>query len=188
MRYSGSPLPYSFGERTHRKAVWIADLDETGLRSVERIDLPVVRPLTKLTGTLDTLLGDHAYAEATEHYVSATLTDPVRPLDAMRKLQERFPHAVHVEWQRPASFSEGTYRDKVRGRSDVQIAEAFLGEGYTAKVRAGMTYVVVSLLKDVLLERGLLKMLGRKDEPGRPLLYGTTPFFLDFLRPQTPHS
>ncbi|MFD6881034.1 MULTISPECIES: exonuclease SbcCD subunit D [unclassified Rhodococcus (in: high G+C Gram-positive bacteria)] len=128
VRYSGSPLPYSFGERTHRKAVWIADLDETGLRSVERIDLPVVRPLTKLTGTLDTLLGDPAYAEATEHYVSATLTDPVRPLDAMRKLQERFPHAVHVEWQRPASFSEGTYRDKVRGRSDVQIAEAFLGD------------------------------------------------------------
>jgi len=33
----------------------------------------------------------------------------------------------------------------------------------------------------VLLERGLLKMLGRKDEPGRPLLYGTTPFFLDFF-------
>ena len=24
-------------------------------------------------------------------------------------------------------------------------------------------------------------MLGRKDEPGRPLLYGTTPFFLDFF-------
>jgi len=33
----------------------------------------------------------------------------------------------------------------------------------------------------VLLERGLLKMLGRKDEPGRPLLYGTAPFFLDFF-------
>jgi len=33
----------------------------------------------------------------------------------------------------------------------------------------------------VLLERGLLKMLGRKDEPGRPLLYGTTPYFLEFF-------
>jgi len=37
----------------------------------------------------------------------------------------------------------------------------------------------------VLLERGLLKMLGRKDEPGRPLLYGTTPFFLDFFGMRT---
>jgi segregation and condensation protein B len=33
----------------------------------------------------------------------------------------------------------------------------------------------------VLLDRGLLKILGRKDEPGRPLLYGTTPQFLEFF-------
>lgn len=33
----------------------------------------------------------------------------------------------------------------------------------------------------VLLERGLLKILGRKDEPGRPLLYGTAPYFLEFF-------
>lgn len=33
----------------------------------------------------------------------------------------------------------------------------------------------------VLLERNLLKVLGRKDEPGRPLLYGTTPHFLEFF-------
>jgi segregation and condensation protein B len=33
----------------------------------------------------------------------------------------------------------------------------------------------------ILLERGLLKMLGRKDEPGRPLLYGTSPAFLEFF-------
>ncbi len=33
----------------------------------------------------------------------------------------------------------------------------------------------------VLLERGLIKILGRKEEPGRPLLYGTTPYFLEFF-------
>jgi segregation and condensation protein B len=33
----------------------------------------------------------------------------------------------------------------------------------------------------VLLERNLIKMLGRKDEAGRPLLYGTTPYFLEFF-------
>jgi len=33
----------------------------------------------------------------------------------------------------------------------------------------------------VLLERGVLKILGRKEEPGRPLLYGTTPFFLELF-------
>jgi len=33
----------------------------------------------------------------------------------------------------------------------------------------------------MLAERGLLKILGRKDEPGRPLVYGTTPRFLEFF-------
>jgi segregation and condensation protein B len=33
----------------------------------------------------------------------------------------------------------------------------------------------------VLLERDLIKLLGRKDEPGRPLLYGSTPYFLEFF-------
>ena len=33
----------------------------------------------------------------------------------------------------------------------------------------------------VLLERSLLKVLGRKDEPGRPLLYGTSQEFLEFF-------
>lgn len=33
----------------------------------------------------------------------------------------------------------------------------------------------------MLAERSLIKILGRKDEPGRPLVYGTTPRFLEFF-------
>ncbi|MGB5811918.1 MAG: SMC-Scp complex subunit ScpB [Polyangiales bacterium] len=33
----------------------------------------------------------------------------------------------------------------------------------------------------MLAERGLVKILGRKDEPGRPLVYGTTARFLEFF-------
>jgi segregation and condensation protein B len=33
----------------------------------------------------------------------------------------------------------------------------------------------------LLLERDLLRILGKKDEPGRPLLYGTTTNFLEFF-------
>ncbi len=33
----------------------------------------------------------------------------------------------------------------------------------------------------VLLEKGLIRIIGRKEEPGRPLLYGTTPHFLEFF-------
>ncbi|MFD6220746.1 exonuclease SbcCD subunit D [Nocardia asteroides] len=126
VRYSGSPLPYSFAENSHRKAVWILDLDATGLAEVRRHDLPVVRGLSKLTGTLDELLTDERYADAQAHYVSATLTDPTRPVDPMRKLRERFPHAVHVEWARPEGNPELRYRERVHGRRDAEVAASFL--------------------------------------------------------------
>ena len=38
-----------------------------------------------------------------------------------------------------------------------------------------------SAVLKALLERKLLKILGRKEEPGRPILYGTTREFLEFF-------
>lgn len=48
VRYSGSLLPYSFGERTHRKAVWVIDLDADGVAEVRKRELPLVRGLSSL--------------------------------------------------------------------------------------------------------------------------------------------
>lgn len=128
VRYSGSPLPYSFAERSHRKAVWIVDLDADGLASVQRHELPVVRGLRQLTGVLDELLSAAEYADAEDDYVSAVLTDHARPVDALRRLRERFPHAVHVEWTRPEANSQLRYRERVHGRRDSEIAHSFLSD------------------------------------------------------------
>ncbi|MBF6238375.1 exonuclease SbcCD subunit D [Nocardia otitidiscaviarum] len=128
VRYSGSPLPYSFGERSHRKAVWIVDLDADGLGEVRRVDLPVVRGLSQLAGTLDELLTEPEFAAAENDYVAATLTDHARPVDALRKLRGRFPHAVHVEWVRPEGNPELRYRERVQGRRDIEIAHSFLSD------------------------------------------------------------
>ncbi|MGA4786435.1 exonuclease SbcCD subunit D [Nocardia sp. AB354] len=128
VRYSGSPLPYSFAERSHRKAVWIVDLDADGLASVQRHDLPVVRGLRQLTGVLDELLSAAEYADAEHDYVSAVLTDHARPVDALRRLRGRFPHAVHVEWTRPEANSQLRYRERVHGRRDSEIAHSFLSD------------------------------------------------------------
>ncbi|MFZ2529049.1 MAG: exonuclease SbcCD subunit D [Rhodococcus sp. (in: high G+C Gram-positive bacteria)] len=128
IRYSGSPLPYSFGERSHRKAVWLVDLGEGGTTTVERIDLPIVRGLSQFSGELEDLLADAALAGMEDDYVAAELTDVIRPLDAMRRLQTRFPHAVHVVWKRPDRTSGTTYREKVHGRRDLDVACGFLSD------------------------------------------------------------
>ncbi|ATL70415.1 exonuclease SbcCD subunit D [Nocardia terpenica] len=141
VRYSGSPLPYSFAERSHRKAAWIVELDGDGLHTVQRHDLPQVRGLTQLTGALDDLLADPAHAAAQDHYVSATLTDEARPVDALRRLRERFPHAVHVEWVRPEGNPELRYRERVHGRRDSEVAHSFLTDVRGTPTPAEMAWV-----------------------------------------------
>ncbi|WP_083913781.1 exonuclease SbcCD subunit D [Nocardia concava] len=157
VRYSGSPLPYSFGERSHRKAVWIVDLDASGLAEVRRHELPVVRGLSQLVGPLESLLESPEHLEAESHYVSATLTDEARPVDALRRLRERFPHAVHVEWQRPDGNPELRYRERVHGRRDTEIAQSFLTDVRGAPTPGEMTW----------LERALAAATREKDGPVR---------------------
>ena len=127
LRYSGSPLAYSFGEAGQEKQVWLVDLDATGLAGVRALTLPTPRPLTVLTGTLDELLADPAHACVEEHFVSARLTDDVRPADPMRQLQTRFPHCVHLEWAGGTAGGDGrSYQERLRGRSDLEVAGEFV--------------------------------------------------------------
>ena len=127
LRYSGSPLAYSFGEAGQQKLAWLVELDRTGLADVRPVPLPTPRRLTVLTGTLDELLADPAHGAVEDDFVSARLTDPARPTDPMRRLQVRFPHCVHLEWTGAGVCADGrSYQERMRGRSDVEIAGEFV--------------------------------------------------------------
>ncbi|GAB3128261.1 exonuclease SbcCD subunit D [Glaciibacter psychrotolerans] len=128
VRYSGAPLHYSFSEAGKPRGGWLVELGATGLDSVDWVDLPVPRRLSVLTGDLDDLLTDDTYAENENDWVSAILTDQVRPLDAMRALQKRFPYCVALE-HRPsvtAATTTTTYAERVRAKSDPDIVAGFL--------------------------------------------------------------
>ena len=128
LRYSGSPLPFSFSEAGHDKLSWLVELGRDGVAAVEAVPAPVHRRLTALTGTLDELLTSSAHAPFEQDFVALTLTDPVRPVDAMAALQRRFAYPLTLSWQ-PSSVPAGdgaTYAQRTRGRTDVEVAQAFV--------------------------------------------------------------
>lgn len=94
VRYSGSPLAYSFSEAKHRKGGWLVEADTTGITDVREIHWKAPRALAVLRGTLDHLLAAEEYAWAEAAYCQITLTDRQRPAQAMDKLRARFPDTL----------------------------------------------------------------------------------------------
>ncbi|MFI6287883.1 exonuclease SbcCD subunit D [Streptomyces sp. NPDC051018] len=135
VRYSGSPLAYSFSEADHRKTMWLVDLGADGGIRAERVDCPVPRPLARLRGTLDVLLDAPALERHEESFVEATLTDAVRPAEPMARLGARFPHTLSLVFEperAPDGRPAASYAQRLKGRSEQQVAEDFV-----AHVRGG---------------------------------------------------
>jgi exonuclease SbcD len=127
IRYSGSPLAYSFSEADHVKGGWLVDLDARGAVRAEFIEAPVPRRLARLSGSLDALLTDARHAASQHAWVQATLTDPVRPAQAMARLQERFPHTVALLFA-PEGGPAERRTPRLKGRSDHAVAVDFVAE------------------------------------------------------------
>lgn len=95
--YSGSPLPYSFSEEGDTKSARVIEMDADGNCKTEEVPLNVGRPLRTLTGRIDALLKNREFADAEGARVRIRLTDDELPLQAMARLQQRFPHAAVLE-------------------------------------------------------------------------------------------
>ena len=128
VRYSGSPLPYSFSEADHRQSMWLVDLGPGGEFAVERIDCPTPRALARIRGPLEDLLADPELERHQDAWVEATLTDPVRPPDPMARLTERFPHTLSLAFapERAPQDPDLSYARRLAGRGEQQIAEDFV--------------------------------------------------------------
>ena len=95
LRYSGSPLAYSFSEQHHAKSSVLVDL--SGDAPVTTlVPAPVPRRLADVTGTLEDLLGA-AGEPHVDDWVRVTVTDTARPADLFRRVRQRFAHALVVQ-------------------------------------------------------------------------------------------
>jgi len=98
VKYSGSPLPYSFSEEKHKKSVTIVEVPAAGPITYQDISTPAPGPLVTVTGELHELLENPEFTVHEGSWVRAMVTDPVRQDRTRERLIVRFPNLKHIEF------------------------------------------------------------------------------------------
>lgn len=105
VRYSGSPLKYSFSEARYDKSAALIELgekepgDDVGeCASFELIPLVPLHDVREVRGTLADVLAMGAEHDASQDYLHITLSDEHPQLDAMAKIHEVFPNAMMLDY------------------------------------------------------------------------------------------
>lgn len=94
IRYSGSPMAYSFGrEERQEKSVTLID---TASMTQKVVPLPLLHRWTTLTDSYETLLAGEYPEEIREGYVRLNVTDTAVGLDMLSRLRQVYPNALVV--------------------------------------------------------------------------------------------
>ncbi|MEW9549232.1 exonuclease SbcCD subunit D [Nonomuraea sp. NPDC050783] len=123
VRYSGSPLAYSFSEAGHVKGSWLVTLGQ----GAEFVPAPVPRPVARLRGELEDLLTHPRHSGFEDHWLQVTLTDAVRPRSAMDRLRARFPHTLALSFD-PVGDAPAARPARLSGRPEAEVALDFVRE------------------------------------------------------------
>ncbi len=99
LRYSGTPLKYSFSEKDQTKAVTVVELGEKGSVSVSSLPLAPRRDMREIRGTYAELtLRDNYAGTNTEDYIHAVLTDENDLPNALARLRSIYPNLMKLDY------------------------------------------------------------------------------------------
>jgi segregation and condensation protein B len=172
----------------------MASLGEYRLRSVlESLFLVADRPLTvariveileEAAGPVTKQAGPPLYQAAEIQSILLTLSTEYRTAGRGIEL-----HQVAGAWQLRTAPDNATWVQRLLQQKPMRLARAQLEVMAIVAYRQPITRPEIDDVRGVdsggalktLLERRLVRILGKKEEPGRPLLYGTTREFLEFF-------
>ena len=98
IRYSGSPLKYSFDEHEQKKSFTIIDMDTKGKVDISTIPVEAKRDVVILEGYFEDFLNNTALqTKHKDDYVQARLLDTMPIMDGMAKLRQVYHRCMTIE-------------------------------------------------------------------------------------------
>lgn len=98
IRYSGSPLKYSFDEHTQKKSFTIIDMNAKGNVDISTIPVEAKRDVVILEGYFEDLLNNkELQAKHKDDYVQARLLNTMPIMDGMAKLRQVYHRCMTID-------------------------------------------------------------------------------------------
>ena len=100
VRYSGTPLKYSFSEAKDKKSVTILEINEKGNVGIDFIELTPLRDMREIKGTYNEIMQKSFYEGTTydKDYMHITLTDEEDIPDAIGKLRTVYHNLMKLDY------------------------------------------------------------------------------------------
>lgn len=132
IRYSGSPLKYSFSEKDHIKSVTIVELggktDGVCELDIKTTELVPLRDLREIRGTFTELTDkDYSKATNTDDYLRVVLTDEEDVIGALQSLRAVYPNIMRLDYDNERTRSTAFIPDSGDNdlRSPMDIFDSF---------------------------------------------------------------
>jgi exonuclease SbcD len=128
LRYSGSPIPFSFSERDHLKQVLGVDINANGIKEegIESHEVPQIRKMKQFEGTLEDLLGRKF--EGTDDWVKVVILDPKVEKDVFDTLKRKFPNLLELDFKRNSIGDQNSiaFAGQLRELSPEEVTRRFV--------------------------------------------------------------
>ena len=154
IRYSGSPLKYSFDEHTQKKSFTIIDMDKKGKVDINTIPVEAKRDVVILEGYFEDLLNNkELQAKHKDDYVQARLLDTMPIMDGMAKLRQVYHRCMTIDLvgrvaTPMADMDEAVFKELNERELFNQFAETVWKEPLTAREQQYINSVWDRILKE----------------------------------------
>lgn len=128
LRYSGSPLKYSFSECGHEKSVTLVTLREKGQVEIQALPLTLCRDLREIRGTYEEVTAKPFYQGTNrEDYLHVILTDEEDVPAAMGKLRTIYPNLMKLSYdnRRTQGVAEVTGAERPEEKTPLELFQDF---------------------------------------------------------------
>ncbi|OLR58913.1 exonuclease sbcCD subunit D [Anaerostipes sp. 494a] len=127
IRYSGSPLKYSFSEEFQKKSVVIVNIKEKGNMEIHSRSLSFLHDMRTIKGPIKKLLDPEVSGqENVEDYLRVCLTDREELVDPAAKLRMVYPNLMELTMEKNQVSEEKDYIIGRKEKTPMEMAESFL--------------------------------------------------------------